>query len=630
VSGVLQLATAWEAANLLTGTSGSRRIFVGKTSGSVVPSTFEFNSTNVTLNELCAGALSRCIGTGTGRTSISGGLGITNSQAIAYLRGDQTLEASSTTPLRKRSRVLGDIVNSTPVVISPFNDYGYRSLRGTSPGSTDPYNYAAYLETKKTRPQMVFVGANDGMLHAFRGDSGVEQFAYIPAAALGHMGNLLFPYRVEDKNDQVFQHRYFVDGPIVVSDAHVGSGWKTTLVGTLGAGGKGVFGLDVSTPGTFAASNVMFDINDKASTAAIRDNIGHVLSRPVIVPVKVGANVRWKAIFGNGYNSTNNRAVLFIVDLANPTGAGGVVMVEATEASQTEANGLGGIIAVDRFVGSTTTAGRDGYADTVYGADQNGAIWKFDLRSSTPAALTTPFFTATDASGARQAITGGLEAAAGPRGGVMLYFGTGSFSFVNDPADRQVQSFYGVLDTGTPVSRAELHEQSIILDEDGNRDTTMLPMPANKKGWFIDLRVGATATGERMVGTPRVESGIIFFPAFDPTSTDGCATGGTNRLYGLAALSGAAAMSSVRQGSPTGEAYGEPTGAVKLSTTGSAPVTDIAIMTSPRTSPLAAGTTDEDLDDALGARCSMVVRAPGSDLLYLRRPCGRQSWRQVR
>lgn len=616
----------WEASAMLPAAS-ARRIFVAKTSGSVKPAISDFSASSVTLDELCAGPLARCIGTGTGRTSIQGGLGINVTQAVNYLRGEQSLESSTTTPLRSRTTRLGDVVGSSPVVVAPLNDYGYRSLKGATAGVSDPYNYEAYLAAKKGRRPMVFVGANDGMLHAFHGDSGIEQFAYIPVPALGHMGNLLFPYKAEDKNDQVFSHRYYVNGPVSVSDAYYGSSWNTVLVGTLGAGGRGVFGLDVSTPGSFSGANVLWDLNDKVADTNIKNNIGHVLGKPIIVPVKVGTTVSWKAIFGNGYNSINNRAVLFIVDI----GTGAVTTVQATESGMTGANGLGNVMVIDRYVASSTTVGRDGYADTVYAGDQNGAVWKFDLRAATPAAQTTPFFIAKDAAGNRQAITGGFEAAAGPRGGVMVYFGTGSFSFVNDPSDRQVQTFYGVLDTGAAVDRAELQPQSITSDVDGARKMSTNSVPADKKGWYVDLAVGP-ATGERFVGNPRVESGVIFFTTFDPNNTDACATGGTNRLYGLASLTGAASMSSVRVGSPSGSAYGEGTGAVKLSTSGSAPVTDVAALTTPRLGmlPVSPPPTAKEIEDALNAQCNMVIQTSGSEPLYLRRPCGRQSWRQIR
>ncbi|WP_251285067.1 hypothetical protein, partial [Enterobacter hormaechei] len=80
-----------------------------------------------------------------------------------------------------------------------------------------------------------------------------------------------------------------------------------------------------------------------------------------------------------------------------------------------------------------------------------GAVWKFDLTSSANTTLTVPMFTsqaAQDSSGKtyRQPITGGMTAATGPSGGVMLYFGTGSFSFTSDKDDKSQQALYAVND----------------------------------------------------------------------------------------------------------------------------------------------------------------------------------------
>src|SRR5690606_15060623 len=153
--------------------------------------------------------------------------------------------------LRQRTTKLGDIVHSSPVVSTPNDDYGYRTL-GTYGGVNYGSTYGTYLSGKDGRTPMVYVGANDGMLHAFNGtfdgtNGGREVFAYVPTTALGHMGNLLIPNDPLDQIDQKFQHRYYVDGPVVVSDAHLGGdGWRTVLVGTAGAGGRSVFGLDRS------------------------------------------------------------------------------------------------------------------------------------------------------------------------------------------------------------------------------------------------------------------------------------------------------------------------------------------------------------------------------------------------
>lgn len=647
VSGLISEQTLWEASARLP-VADARNILVGKNNGgAAAPLVTPFNASSVTLDDLCSNPSpqSRCRGTGGGRNALSGpnSLGVNLSQAVSYLRGNQALEGSNSMPrLRYRSTRLGDIINSTPVISSPLNDYGYRRLRIESNTEYDPYGYGAYLESKKSRVPVVYAGANDGMLHAFHGETGVELFGYIPVPVLGHMGNLLFPYVAEDGVDQIFDHRYYVDGPITVSDAHWADSWKTVLVGANGAGARGVFGMDVSLPTAFGAGNVLWDINDRSNVAAVKNNIGHVLGKPVIVPVKVGQTVRWKAIFGNGYNSINNRAALFVVDIAT----GEATVISAQESGRTAANGLGNIVVVDRYAGSTDVRASDGYYDTVYAADQNGAIWKFDLRSASPSSPDRPLFIAETPDGSRQAILGGLEAATGPAGGVMLYFGTGAFSFEHDAMDTQLQTLYGVNDTGltTTIRRGDLHQQSIqSVSSAGDLAISSTLPAAGTRGWMLDLKApGANSLkGERMVGFPRIESGVIFFPTYEPNYTDGCSTAGTNRLYGLRALTGGAAMGETRKGSPTGEKVGDGIGGVVLETGGSAPVRDVAVLAPPRLQPPEREECDEDdqackdrekakLDGALASRCWMKIQVAGSEPLYLRRPCGRQSWRQVR
>ncbi|NZA26303.1 pilus assembly protein [Luteimonas sp. SJ-92] len=642
---------AWEASSsLLVQGHAGRRIWVGRNTGAVA-----FNETNVGVEELCnspSAGMSRCnpysshFGTGTGQ------IDVTEAQVFQYLRGDPMMEMGNGGKLRDRGSLLGDIINSTPVVSAPTDDYGYRSLSVSSLATS----YASYLNTKRTDHQvMVYVGANDGMLHAFEGglsdgdtdatDGGTERFAYIPQAVLGHMGNLLLPYDPEDGVDQRFQHRYFVDGPITVGDAHYSGGWKSVLVGTTGAGGRSVFALNVTAPANgsaFTSGARLWEINDvnTALHANVRNNIGHVLGKPVIVPFRTAAGTTsFKAIFGNGYNSANGKAVLFVVDIG--TGTPAIRMIEAEESSPTAGrNGLGNLVVVDLWGGTgLTSRRRDGFADTVYAADQRGAVWKFDLRNDLPSStntlgsIDTPLFTTRehteDGETWRQPILGGLTAAAGPGGGVMLFFGTGSFSFVNDPVDTRVQSIYGVLDrgVGTTLTRANLLEQTVgTAAGDGSREVSRNTLGSTDRGWYADL-----PAGERAVGYPRVESGIVFIPTYTPSpgTEGGCSTEGFNSLFGLNALSGAAALSNVRSGAPDGDSFEEGTGAIALDTGGSAPVKDVEVMTTPRIPPLAAGSDPDDLDAALEAQCDMIVQVAGAAPLYLPRACGRQSWRQI-
>lgn len=636
---LIEETPAWEASGKFP-LPADRNIFVSRAG---VVSTF--TEATISLADLCtkpAGyeGMSRC-----SQAELTA-LGASAASAVNYLRGNTASEVRNNGRFRNRTALLGDIVNSGPVVSSPVDDFGYRSL-----GDGFASSYASYLETKRSGGRyMVYVGANDGMLHAFDGGmtaagvmdataGGVEKFAYIPATALGHMGNLLFPYDPLNRNDQKFDHRYYVDGPITVGDAFYGNQWHTSLVGTAGAGGRSVFALDVSAAGAFAATNRLWEISDldMSLPQAVRDNIGHVLGKPVIVPVKtVSGAVSWKAIFGNGYNSASGKAVLFVVDLASGTPT--IRMIEAVESSATApsgSNGLGNIVVVDRWNGAALDkGGRDGYADTVYAADQKGAVWKFDLRS-TANSVSTPVFTSasyTETGGTatyRQPITGGLLATTGSGGGVMLVFGTGSFSFVSDPADTSVQSLYGVNDlsqgavVSTTIRPANLQPYTVTTSG-SLRQTRAGTVPVGAAGWAVQL-----PAGERFVGYPNIASGVVFMPTYAPQQgSTGCITQGFNWLFGLNARTGAPAMSNVRFGSTTGSTAGAGTAAVSLNTQGTAAVKDVSVAVVPRLQPpaLVPG-ANPPAPPASG--CWMNISAAGSDPMYMPYPCGRQSWRQL-
>jgi len=627
-AGVVSFTELWKASEQLP-PAASRNIQFAKPAATVNPPVSAFTTANVgALSSLCNGPLSRC-----SAAEITG-LGVTANQAIDFLRGNPALEG---TLLRDRTTLLGDIINSSPVISSPKDNYGYRGLYGASAVDLDPYNYMGYMAAKAARPSIVYVGANDGMLHAFSVATGQEVFAYVPSMALGHMGNLLFPYNAADGNDQKFQHRYFVDGPITVSDARWGASWRTVLVGTAGAGGKGVYALDVSNPGSFGAGNVLWEVSGSvAGTTGQR--IGNVLGKPVVVPTRIGTNAPvWKAVFGNGYGSTSGTASLFLVDVEN----GNVTTIEAVEAGGPGTpNGLGSVVLVDRYISNTTTRGSDGYADTAYGGDLHGNVWKFDLRNNTVANGGMPIFTASIA-GQRQPITGGLEVASGPGGGVLIYFGTGSYSFENDATDQSLQSLYSVLDTGstTPntATRADLAQQQLVAGMDGFRSLSGVAVNyVTQRGWHMDLATvlggDITLRGERFVGNPRLQSGLILFPTFEPggIAGDPCAAGGTNWLYALNAISGASGLSGLRAGSPTGAAAPSGTVGTQLQTSGNIPVKDVAVLLPPPPGAVESTATAAEIAAALERTCDLVISVAGAPPLYLPRACGRQSWRQVR
>lgn len=564
---------------------------------------------------------------------------------VSYLRGSQVAG------LRTRSTPLGDIVNSTTEIVSNRDDYGYSTWApsATTWKQTLGASYATYLTGKKSAsgpPTMIYVGANDGMVHGFNGSDGAaggrEELAFIPSAALQHIAELANPK---------YGHRYYVDGPLTSSDVYYGNAWHTVLVGTTGAGGASkapnataigngsVFGLDIGNPTSFDANKVLWEVSGKTES-----DLGFVLGKPTIVPV-TGASAtsapRFVALFGNGVNSTSGKAVLFVVDIAtgkvlkrlSPTGAG-----------YANRNGLINIAPIALRNGN-------GVTDTVYGGDMQGNLWKFDLSDTNPdnwniALSGTPLFTAVR-DGAAQPIMSGIEVAAGPGGGVNLYFGTGQYFAADDnqvSSSSPVQSLYGVWDNLSTAAggRSSLVQQTITAGTASNgyevRDVSRNAVSyTTSRGWYIDLIVGNSVEGERFVGNPNIQNGSVFFTTYIP-GTAICGTGGgVNWLYGVNLLTGGGAMSGL---SPT--VGGDPVcsgncGGVALTKGGGGngpsqgpPVKNTNIFV-PKLTPCDPTQSSCTVDNLIQSeQCTFVLRAQGADPLYLPRPCGRQSWRQIR
>lgn len=630
--------TLWTAKSQLAPATGAPAASARNIFTSVVPGPLTtrqpvaFEAANLGAN---ADAQFAALGVNSTSVATTYGSGVTPAGMVSYLRGDQSLEAGGGTgTLRARSSVLGDIVNSEPVISAPRNDYGYGGYSDTM-----FEGYAAYLTAKEGRPTVVYAGANDGMFHAFNGATGRELFAYVPHGVLNQMGKLPLP-------DGSFDHRYYVDGQTTIVDAKSASGWKTVVVGTTGAGGRSVFGIDATNVSTVGANQVMWEWN-----GAHDPDIGYTLGKALILPLENGS---WGAVFGNGYGGASSDPILYVVDVFTGALIKKIVANDGDTGADTDAdndandpyNGIGQITAID------TDA--DGRADYIYGGDLQGNLWKFDISADTEtswgvAFSGSPLFTAATGT-ERQPITGGIRVSRGPGVGYSVFFGTGRYFVDGDnnvAADPQVQSFYGVLDNGTAAgTRANLTAQTITAETSADGTTTrtisqnLVPYfgDAAKRGWYIDLAMNTDAdpalegSGERFFGTPRIQNGKIFFVSFDPTG-DSCAPGGSNLLYGLDLISGSGALTGVTTlTTSTAVSTTTSTGAIGLGT--GAPITNVGVLAlnketlitpcPPGTVPGGPGCTDPGPSYE---ECQVVIY-PGA--LVLPRPCGRQSWRQLR
>lgn len=454
---------------------------------------------------------------------------------LDYLRGVRDRELGRPNGVfRQRDGVLGDIVNSNPVHVGPPS----RNLNG--PG------YANFVTTHDNRAPTVYVGANDGMLHAFRASDGRELFAYVPAAVLPRLPAL---------TDPNYAHRPYVDGGIAVAEARIGTTWKTVLASGMGGGAQGLFALDVSDPERFAdGGRALFEFTDEDDP-----DMGNLIGAPAIAKlragIKNGATVyRYFVVAASGLNNYTNdgsgryngdaASALFLLALdkaADQAWQEGVnyYKFRLPAASALQASGL---------AQPALVAGSDGAVHTIYAGDLQGQLWRITLDGAfagTGAPGKARRIFAAERSGTRQPITSQPRVVFAPGGGYMVLVGTGKFV---EPADAAkgnfaVQSFYAVFDplhAGYSASRADLVPRALTAVEEGGYQVsgdafTYGIGSAARKGWYIDFP-NSGESGERVVTNAVVLNGLVFFNTVIPGS-DPCAAGG-GRSYVLRILEG--------------------------------------------------------------------------------------------
>lgn len=362
------------------------------------------------------------------QTVLKGGADDAYGQALLnWVRGD----TSDNSRFRKRptSSVMGAVVNSTPTVQGrPAAD-----LRGTAFAG-----YGAFVTANRNRPSVLWVGAGDGMLHAFdasKTGGGAPLLSYLPEPLFAKL-----PGWASVAGDRV---QALMDGSPLTADVMIGSTWKTYLFSSLGRGAKGLYALDVTDPSSFseasASSIFRWQFTDADDPSG---DLGYMVNDPMLSRVSEQAgnvaklkNGKFALLMGNGYLSSNGSAALYILFVDGPSGGSWSGRYVKIVADAGTGNGLSAPTWVD-------TDG-DGLADAVYAGDLKGNVWKFDLNSATTSdwrvALSgRPLYVAVDSNSHALAITTPVETRAHPLGGVVVNFATGrallsgEFSSVTD------------------------------------------------------------------------------------------------------------------------------------------------------------------------------------------------------
>jgi type IV pilus assembly protein PilY1 len=433
---------------------------------------------------------------------------------LNYLRGDRSQEQKNGGAFRNRTSILGDIIASDTVYVAADRLPKW-------PVGVAPTSDVALLTAMKSEPATIYVGAGDGMLHGFDDATGNEVVAYVPKGVYDAAPDK----GLRALTDPAYTRRAYVDQAPTITTAYVSpkNAWRVVAIGGLGAGGKGVYALDITERANFSqtpanAQKVVLWDKDGSDSA----DLGHIYGLVTVAPLNEqdGSSPRWAAIFGNGYNSGSGVAKLFIVYFDGTM--------------RTLSTGLGG----GNGLSTPVTADLDGNGtvDLVYAGDILGNLWKFDLSKANPGDWTVSKFYSGDPA---QPITAQPQLAVNPNinktpspafPNLLVMVGTGEYvseTANTPPAKKQV--FMGIWDNGSDsnLSPSNLVKQT-LADSAGQR-TIPSPQPVayntiasgGKQGWYLEL----PATGERITAQAEVKSGLVYVTSVAPEK-GACSTGG--------------------------------------------------------------------------------------------------------
>jgi type IV pilus assembly protein PilY1 len=564
-------------------------------------------------------------------------------QRLDYVRGMRTNESTANPRFRTRSSVLGAIVNARPLYTSsprggyydtfPCDTSDMDDRSSCSPETkarleAEENGYAAYQFGQRERLPHVYVGANDGMLHAFDAETGAESWAYVPSTLIKNR-------RLARSTADTAGLTTGVDSAPREADVFIGDRWRTVLVGSLRLGGRGIYAIDVSDiPAASAteddiAGRIMweFDSGNVASTdgdapcaTGVRSCASLGYTYDSINVARIHFENRWVALVASGYfpeqeqdaanpadahEAAAKRTSLLVIDVET-----GTLIREIRTSTAPQALPAG-----FRTYGLSTPVvydvGSDQIDDLAYAGDLGGNLWRFDLSDADPANWKVDLMFASYGNGGaanvgEQPIVFNPTALRDPvTRRPILVFGTGKYLGRDDRTSAiPQQAFYGVRDYGTAASAYPIRVDQLItqqLDQaaanaqgDAVREITGWTPPAGTvpsgtpamqlgsvdgdgnpiivkqaaHGWRMPLDI-ALEPGERAErrAVPLFSINVAVLYSLIPKSDDPCDPG---RRYGIAAID-AATGGTVFVGS---EGYAPGTGTVGVATKAEVPPGD--------------------------------------------------------
>ena len=398
------------------------------------------------------------------RTAMGADSDVAAADLIAWGRGGDVAGLRD-----RRGWVLGPIVHSTPVVVGPPSNYLVEE------------SYQEFYNTNESRRKMVYVGANDGMLHAFDANTGEERWAFIPEFALPSF---------EVMADSFYCHKYSVDQTVTVRDMMIGGSWRTVLASGGRQGGAAIFAMDVTNPDSPSLLWQATLPTNKTFTSEVE-------------LVTIGGEAM--ALVGSGLDHTNMESWVHGYRVSDGQLLGSQLLSSGSGAAAGR-NKTTRPVSLDQDL--------DDDADFVYAADLMGSVYRFDTRGNPD----PDGWVMSQLYRGSVEITANPAVAYGPNDHIYVYFGTGAYLEDDDMTTTDPQTFICVIDRrdGSTADLGDLNNQSDSVTEVGSH-----------AGWYVDLE---QLVGERVTQPAVVVAETVIFTSFAP-DTDACVAGGTSFLY---------------------------------------------------------------------------------------------------
>jgi type IV pilus assembly protein PilY1 len=453
-------------------------------------------------------ALSQCA------TMVAGDVTIANAgtNLVSWLRGGYNAV------YRLRDSPLGDIIGGAPVFISK------------PPFKYTENNYATFATANANRAGTVYVAANDGMLHALDGATGVEKWAFMPSDVLPNL------YKLAD-NNYAANHQYLLDGAPTIGEIWTGSAWKTILVGGLGAGGRSYYALDITDPNSPKA---LWEFRDT--------HLGLTLGNPIITK---RADNTWVVVFASGYNNNvgggDGNGRMYVLNAYTGATITSIQTFTAPSTPAGTATTPSGLAKLNVWVDSEI----DNKAKRFYGGDVLGNVWRFDLDNLVAPNGAALRLAQLVVGGVPQPITTQVALAEITQSAVtypVVFVGTGKYLGTSDLSNTAQQSVYALKDPMTGTGLGDVRAGSTLVaqtlttttDASGAKIRTGTKNAvtwSSKNGWYIDL----PSSGERVNVDPQLLFKTLTVAANIP-NTDACTIGGESFLYRFDIATGSSAI----------------------------------------------------------------------------------------